>query len=630
MSRGSARNLVLGSGLKPRGVALKEAKRGSNVPPSRIGKLINDLEFCSLLNRDARAQLAAVGKSAVAPLIKALSSNRWYVRYDAALILGKIGDKRAVPHLIRLLYDDDRNIRAAGANALGMIGGSQVCTRLYAVLRSRKFRPASDAAAFALAMTGRQKMVKAALGYIIGSRKHRRYYKSAFIAIGPPAVPVLCEALSRGDGRLREETAEILGAITDRRAVEPLVKRLKDPRRAVRVASAYALRSLQDKSAVVPLCAALADFAVDVRHAACVALGTLKAEAAIPHLVKSMSAPSMTAAAASALKEIGRPALAPLLSCLNRVKKAVRLVVIETLGDLKEKDACRPLVRVLKEADADIQAAAAAALGALQDKRAVPALVDLLNGEPKVAMAAVDALGSIGGRKSCDALLGRLKTADESKVFALLRAVSKAKDTRAIPYIKQLMKKSPDGKYPNAYVDALADLGSEDARRIYARLADQDDKWARLDAIHRLMRLDDKRAIEPLRKLLNDNDRSIKRDAADLVFMMPQAEVAGDIGRLISAGEIGPGYGMSILGRIGEPAVNAMAEIYQSADGYRRARILAMGQRLRDVRFLTLAIEGLYDKDHQVRYQAKVTIDHQMGIKPDQCLVWEAKYYSVD
>ena len=61
-------------------------------------------------------------------LIKALQDQEWEVRASAALALGNIGGGAgdAVPALIQLLQDQDEWVRSRAASALGRIGGGAV------------------------------------------------------------------------------------------------------------------------------------------------------------------------------------------------------------------------------------------------------------------------------------------------------------------------------------------------------------------------------------------------------------------------------------------------------------------------------------------------------------------------
>lgn len=59
----------------------------------------------------------------VEDLTRALITDDSYkVRVQAALVLGKLKDKRAVPALVKALGDDNASVRAVSAQALGLIG----------------------------------------------------------------------------------------------------------------------------------------------------------------------------------------------------------------------------------------------------------------------------------------------------------------------------------------------------------------------------------------------------------------------------------------------------------------------------------------------------------------------------
>ncbi|GBD14354.1 hypothetical protein HRbin25_00227 [bacterium HR25] len=58
-------------------------------------------------------------------LLRELASDDPEARYEAALACGSIADPQAVPHLAPLLHDDDQQVRQAAISALGQIGGQQ-------------------------------------------------------------------------------------------------------------------------------------------------------------------------------------------------------------------------------------------------------------------------------------------------------------------------------------------------------------------------------------------------------------------------------------------------------------------------------------------------------------------------
>lgn len=87
-----------------------------------VEPLIYTLKDKSLIVRRASTvALVKIGEPAVGPLIKALDDENWYVRYYAAEVLGKIGDKRAVEPLKKALKDEIRNVRSKAAEALEKI-----------------------------------------------------------------------------------------------------------------------------------------------------------------------------------------------------------------------------------------------------------------------------------------------------------------------------------------------------------------------------------------------------------------------------------------------------------------------------------------------------------------------------
>ncbi len=78
------------------------------------------------------------------------------------------------------------------------------------------------------------------------------------VRVGPPAVPVLIEAMKNRQERVRWEAAKALGDLEDPRAAEPLVQALKDPKFGVRWLAADGLIGL-GREGLAPLLRALID-----------------------------------------------------------------------------------------------------------------------------------------------------------------------------------------------------------------------------------------------------------------------------------------------------------------------------------------------------------------------------------
>ena len=106
--------------------------------------------------RDARAVDTAGGPSGdpfTAATETLAEAQSYKVRAQAALVLGRLGEPRATPHLLRALDDPSPPVRAVAARALGMIGDQAARKRLEAATRDRDpfVRRAATAALGALA-----------------------------------------------------------------------------------------------------------------------------------------------------------------------------------------------------------------------------------------------------------------------------------------------------------------------------------------------------------------------------------------------------------------------------------------------------------------------------------------------
>ncbi len=126
-----------------------------------------------------------MGSMAVDPLIEALSDREGRVRKFAAMILGELGDTRAIEPLGMAIYDLHHEIGREAAESLGLFG------------------------------------VK--------------------------ALDVLTEALNHPEGTVRGHAVVALGKIQDVRVVPPLIKMLSDPDREVQKLVIQSLGNLKDE-----------------------------------------------------------------------------------------------------------------------------------------------------------------------------------------------------------------------------------------------------------------------------------------------------------------------------------------------------------------------------------------------
>jgi len=130
----------------------------------------------------------------------------------------------------------------------------------------------------------------------------------ALTAVGAEAVAPLIDALGRTEGEARRNAVWALGAISDRRAVEPLTRTLgADADARVREQAAWALGALGDRAASEAVARALSDESDEVRQQAAWAAGALGDRRAVERLVAALndSAAAVREQAAWALGAVG-------------------------------------------------------------------------------------------------------------------------------------------------------------------------------------------------------------------------------------------------------------------------------------------------------------------------------------
>ena len=224
-----------------------------------IKSLIQNLTFKSPLFDKSRRCLVRIGPPAVEYLIRALKDEKWQIRTSAAIILGKIGDKRAVKPLIKSLTDKNRDVRCSAACALGDIKDKNALGPLVETLTDKRWEVRKDAA-FVLRKLGDQKAVKP-----------------------------LIQALQDKKWQVREQVAFTLGMIGDKRAVIPLIKALSDKTIEVRKSAVQGLDELRDKRALEPIIQVLKDVNSSVRLYAVRALDQIGGKKAIEPLMELYS-----------------------------------------------------------------------------------------------------------------------------------------------------------------------------------------------------------------------------------------------------------------------------------------------------------------------------------------------------
>ncbi|HLE18607.1 MAG TPA: HEAT repeat domain-containing protein, partial [Syntrophales bacterium] len=443
--------------------------------------------------------LRIVHSMAVSKLLDQIDHSDEQAKVSILNVLGRIEDDRIEPCLIRLIEDPSAPVRHRAVSLLGSVGS-------------------------------------------------------------PAAVPHLIAALRSKDSGMRESTASALETFRDRRALEPLIAALKDSQASVRSASLRSLGKFDDSRVLYLNRELLKDESLDVRR---VALGNVldkRDQKAVELVIPFLNDQDWFVAslAAKTLGEIGDPrGVDPLIRALkgesNKKRRFngdmdLRRNAAEALGKIGGKKAVRALIEELDTPDINLKMSIIKSLGRARDNEAVPFLINLLSeGNLSVCYNVILALGEIGDPYALDtmkALLGDKRF--NSYRGNIIESIGRIKDDRAAGVLVGLLN-SQDSGIVNPTISALGKFndgriikpmikitskdktyvsyvlhtfrGSKAAANVdilISALEDQDPD-VRLGAILLLGSLGDAKAVEPLRKLLDDPDPEFRTHAKNAI-----------------------------------------------------------------------------------------------------------------
>ncbi|MGM0676626.1 MAG: protein kinase domain-containing protein [Pseudomonadota bacterium] len=180
------------------------------------------------------------------PLLPVLQDESEYVRRAAVEVLNGVGNASNIKELLVSIKDEDWWVRARSADALAQIGGPRVVRAVVELIRDEdEFVRRS---AVEILNSTRD---ETALTYLIDALEDSDWWvrERAVDALGSigntAAVPALLKMLDR-DADAAPVVVRALARLQDDRAVEPLIQRLADGDRAVRLEAMNALVDLAD------------------------------------------------------------------------------------------------------------------------------------------------------------------------------------------------------------------------------------------------------------------------------------------------------------------------------------------------------------------------------------------------
>jgi HEAT repeat protein len=380
-----------------------------------IKGLIHALHDTSMrlgVRSSAGIALTNIGKPAVAPLCRVLLRDHDDdVRTRAAMVLGDIRDKRAVPALIKAMENDiSAEIRGSTARILGKMGGKRSISALIKAMEKDQSASVRINAAKALANIKDRKAVPALIKSMLND-KHlimRDVAAKALVEIGRPAVALLSRMLLEHKGKgARLRAVVVLGLIKDKSAVPALTKALNDKDAGICITAIGALGQM-GAAGIDPLLRILTkSMNYKMRAAAAMALGNTKHSKAAPALIEA-------------------------LRHKNRDIRNSAMWALVALGPAAVTPLCKVL---LTDPDFSFRSAVAFILGQIKDKKAVPALIKALQDK-----TFFNSLNGVGARATIIRTLGYI---GDPRDLPALRRISGPDAERAI---ESILKQNPDKK----------------------------------------------------------------------------------------------------------------------------------------------------------------------------------------
>ncbi len=465
---------------------------------------------------------------------------------DAAQILGRRRNAKAVGVLTQLAEHADDNVAVAAIEALGRIGGRSGVDTLITTVKGRNFFrvfPAIDV----LGRSGDPRAI-APLAELLG---HSTYVYEAARALGRTgelqAIAPLAELLGHNSETVMRVAAVALWELKER-YVEKY-----GPSDAPEVTLA---KSSPGEPALRRLVHALNSSDATEQVALSYLLGALGGEGAVAGLKSLLDgAPGVAEAAAASLKRMGRYSDEQIREALREGGSARRQVLLRSVSRATASPA---VIECLSDPDPTVRALACDALARMGATSGVPTLFKLLGDDnARVVQAAIGAIQSLGTTEARRLALQAATSEDRAVRWAAFRVLAYFGQREALPLFLTAIEgddqrlrdaaisglsyldtpkalealvectRKPDARTRSSAARALGQAPSHDARVFEALLGGVHDAepWVRYYACQSLGRLKLEQATSHIAPLLQDEAGQVRVSAVEALanFANPAA-----------------------------------------------------------------------------------------------------------
>ncbi|MGA1839301.1 MAG: HEAT repeat domain-containing protein [bacterium] len=456
-----------------------------------------------------------------------LSADSEQTRYSMVKELARIDSVEVVPLLIQAFGDTSNRIREEALNGICAFSHEVIFPRLEDLLRNQENASLRTAAMEAFPRFG-NKATSFLLRLLKDQDQDVRIFSASILGEikDPMAVDDLIEALTDSNENVRHASIESLGKIGDIRAVEPLINCLSQDY-WIQYPAIMALGNIGDRSAIKHLIKLLND--EKLRDAVIEALGNIGDVSVIPVMSDMLfhnNDPSLRNDMIASLVNIQRMAK-PDGACLPSIKNVlnndelinhlldslkdkdheVKKNAIIALGWLKEKKAVEDLLDLID--DYDLEEYVVGSLVSIGVK-ALPELINKLqNSDPKIQISLIQCIYWIGDIEGVAACIPLLESKNSEVRYHAMMAISNNLDMKEVEDALLGLLSDPDPDIQEALVEILGKLSS---KRLITKLIHElnsEDNLKKSLSIRILGRAKSLQACESLQALVNDKNDEI-------------------------------------------------------------------------------------------------------------------------
>ena len=408
-------------------------------------------------------------------LLRSLNDEDWEVRQYASRCLARRANPGALKSLSDLINDPNNNVRTSIAEAIGKIKEPSSIHIIQQQLNKENDEVVREYLIAALVDIGTEQSINIVLESPLIFSRHGYTIEKKLAKDWPEKVLEKAQDISKSkSSKSRSTLTRTLGLIGDPSTFKILLNLLYDPDPEVfrEAAKALAMMGTPEANEVIRQ---LLERQIShwVRIEIYRAFASRKDASLLDKMIASLEDDNewLHGQAIESLCVLSEPAaIDPLIRLMFDPSKKRRSMAAEALGRMQAKEAIPALILALHEGsceDDNLALHSAWALGKLHSSQAIPALVQALhiarNNDNYMLIGTIsEALGKMAAADAVEELVSEISSDPVSVQGKAIRALGKIQDPRAIPSLTSTLY-GPDQSIRPVVIRALGQIGGETA-----------------------------------------------------------------------------------------------------------------------------------------------------------------------